>query len=207
MDEHPVLWKVRTRWAAVGAAVAVVAGAGGIAVSGATNAQLVPSETAITPCRIMDTRTPGTVGPRSTPLGNETTHTIQVTGRNGSCTLPSDVASVTMNVTLVNPGQGGFITVFPAGAPRPNASNLNYVAGQAPTPNLVKAALSADGKVSFFAKFGPVDLIADVVAYTTGPRLSSSDLAGRRAWRWEARPGTSCTTAAASGPRRTTATP
>jgi YVTN family beta-propeller protein len=197
MDEHPILWKVRTRWAAVGAAVAVVAGAGGIAVSGATNAQLTPSETAITPCRIMDTRASSQVGPRNTPLGTNTTHTIQVTGKNGNCNIPSDTSSVLMNVTLVSPAQPGFITVFPAGPDRPTASNLNYTAGQAPTPNLVKAALSNDGRVSFYASFGNVDLVADVVAYTSGARLSTSDLAQNRWDRDRAKP---LTVAVATGP-------
>ena len=182
MTEHPILWKVRTRWAAVGAAVAVVLGAGGIAVSGATNAQLTPSLSLITPCRIMDTRSPGTVGPKSTPLATGETHTIQVTGKNGSCNVPGDVSGVMMNVTLVSPAQPGFITVFPAGSARPNASSLNYVAGQAPTPNQVPVGLSSDGKVSFYASAGPVQLIADVVGYTTAPRLSTSDLA---AGRWD----------------------
>ena len=180
MSEHPILWKVRTRWAAVGAAVAVVAGAGGIAVSGATNAQLVPSKVNITPCRIMDTRSPGTVGLRSTPLGTNDTYTIQVTGKNGNCNIPADAAAVMMNVTLVSPGQGGFITVFPAGVTRPNASNLNYVAGQAPTPNLVDATLSSSGQVSFYASTGPVHLIADITSYTTGARLAPTDLAQNR---------------------------
>jgi len=128
----------------------------------------------------MDTRSPGTIGPRATPLGTDTTHTVQVTGRNGNCALPTDVASVVMNVTAVNPGQAGFVTVFPAGTSRPNASNLNYTAGQAPTPNQVTVGVSEDGKVSFFAKFGPVDLVADVVGYFTRSRLSTSQLVQQR---------------------------
>ncbi|MFZ4670096.1 MAG: hypothetical protein ACOYML_12405, partial [Microthrixaceae bacterium] len=37
----------RARWAAIGAAIAVVAGTGGVAFSGATNAQITPSQTLI----------------------------------------------------------------------------------------------------------------------------------------------------------------
>jgi hypothetical protein len=85
-----------------------------------------------------------------------------------------------MNVTLVGPAQPGFITVFPGGGDRPNASNLNYTAGQAPTPNLVDATLSSSGQLAFYASAGPVNLIADITSYTTGARLSTSDLAQNR---------------------------
>jgi hypothetical protein len=153
----------RARWAAIGAAIAVVAGTGGVAFSGATNAQITPSQTLITPCRIMDTRsgTPN-VGPRNTPLNGGETYSIQVTGTNGNCTIPSGTSGVVMNVTIVGHGSNGFLTVFPGGATRPTASNLNYVTGQAPTPNQVTVALGATGQVSFFASGGPVNVIADI---------------------------------------------
>jgi YVTN family beta-propeller protein len=173
------LW--RARWAAIGAAVAVVAGTGGVAFSGATNAQVTPSQTLITPCRIMDTRSgPDNVGPRSTPLAGGVPYSIQVTGSNGNCTIPSGTSGVVMNVTIVGPGSNGFLTVFPGGATRPTASNLNYVAGQAPTPNQVTVALGATGQVSFFASGGPVNVIADVAGYTTAARLTNPQLAQNR---------------------------
>jgi len=171
----------RARWAAIGAAIAVVAGTGGVAFSGATNAQVTPSQTLITPCRIMDTRSvPDNVGPRSTPLAGGETYSIQVTGSNGNCTIPSGTSGVVMNVTIVGPGSNGFLTVFPGGAPLPTASNLNYVAGQAPTPNQVTVALGATGQVSFFASGGPVNVIADVAGYTTAARLTNPQLAQNR---------------------------
>ena len=181
----------RARWAAIGAAIAVVAGTGGVAFSGATNAQITPSQTLITPCRIMDTRsgTPN-VGPRSTPLAGGETYSIQVTGTNGNCTIPSGTSGVVMNVTIVGPGANGFLTVFPGGATRPTASNLNYVTGQAPTPNQVTVALGTTGQVSFFASGGPVNVIADVAGYTTAARLTNDQLAQNR---WDqdlARPAT-----------------
>ena len=181
----------RARWAAIGAAIAVVAGTGGVAFSGATNAQITPSQTLITPCRIMDTRsgTPN-VGPRNTPLNGGETYSIQVTGTNGNCTIPSGTSGVVMNVTIVGPGANGFLTVFPGGATRPTASNLNYVTGQAPTPNQVTVALGATGQVSFFASGGPVNVIADIAGYTTAARLTNPQLAQNR---WDqdlARPAT-----------------
>jgi hypothetical protein len=61
---------IRTRWAAIGAAVAITLGGGGVGLVGATvdsgqRPVLVPIE----PCRIIDTRPDYQVGPRSTPIG------------------------------------------------------------------------------------------------------------------------------------------
>ena len=171
----------RSRWAAIGAAIAVVAGVGGISWAGATNPQVVPSTVSITPCRVMDTRpAPNTVGPRSTPLAGGSTHTIQVTGTNGNCQIPNDAASVLVNVTVVGPLANGFLTAFPSGATRPTAANINYTAGQSPVANLVNAALGADGQLSFFASGGPVNLVADISGYTTAARMTASQVAQNR---------------------------
>ena len=120
----------------------------------------------ITPCRVMDTRpAPNNVGPRSTPLTAQETHTISVLGSNGQCTVPLDASAVAMNVTAVNPTDASFLTVFPADAARPLASSLNWVAAQGATPNAVTSDVSADGKVSFFNNAGNVDVVADIVGY------------------------------------------
>jgi hypothetical protein len=52
-------------------------------------------------------------------------------------------------------------------------SNSNWVAGQAPTPNAVTAALSADGRLGLYNLTGTVDVLVDIVGYyelsTSGP--------------------------------------
>jgi hypothetical protein len=62
-----------------------------------------------------------------------------------------------MNVTIIFPSSSSFLAVFSSDATRPLAASLNWVAGQAPTPNAVTAALSADGKVSFYNLSGTVN--------------------------------------------------
>ena len=120
----------------------------------------------VTPCRVMDTRpAPDNVGSRSTPLSAQETHTISVLGANGNCTIPADASAVAMNVTVVNPDDQSYLTVFPADAPRPLASSVNWVAGQGPTPNAVTSDVSADGKISFFNNAGKADVVADIVGY------------------------------------------
>lgn len=158
---------MRSRWAAIGAAVAVTLGAGSIAVAGATVSTgdrpvLVP----ITPCRLMDTRAGAAVGPRSTPIGASETYTVTARGDNGNCTgIPADALAVALNVTAVNATAGTFLTIWPAGAPKPLASSLNPAPGAGPAPNAVTTNLSADGKFSIFNNAGTVDVLADVTGY------------------------------------------
>jgi hypothetical protein len=56
------------------------------------------------------------------------------------------------------------VTVFPDDVTRPNASNLNFSAGQT-VPNLVTVRVPASGIVDFYNKLGATNLFADVVGY------------------------------------------
>ena len=160
----------RTRWSALGAAVAVTVGAG-IAlpsaratdtIGGGAGVVFVP----ITPCRLFDTRpAPNNVGTRTTPLGPADTHTQSVTGKNGNCTIPTTASAVAMNVTTVNATATSFLTIWPADAAQPLASNLNWVANSPPTPNKVDVKVSATGAIKLFNNGGTVDVLADIVGY------------------------------------------
>lgn len=120
----------------------------------------------ITPCRLMDTRgLPDTVGPRSAPLGPGEEYRLSVRGNAGNCSIPADAAAIVMNVVAVDATASSYISVFPADAARPRSSSLNFVAGQAPTPNSVTSKLSADGGLTFYNLSGRVNVIADVVGY------------------------------------------
>ncbi|MEZ5257798.1 MAG: hypothetical protein R2705_13150 [Ilumatobacteraceae bacterium] len=97
---------------------------------------------AITPTRVLDTRA-GTGAP-SAKLSANGTLTLQVAGAAG---VPSEGATaVTMNVTVTQPETDGYLTVWPCDESRPEASNLNFLAGQ-DIPNLVTVKLSASGTV------------------------------------------------------------
>ena len=71
IDTTHTLW--RSRWAAVGAALAVAVGAS-TGVLTTASATVSSGERnvfmAITPCRLFDTRPGAQVGPRSSPLGS-----------------------------------------------------------------------------------------------------------------------------------------
>jgi Regulator of chromosome condensation (RCC1) repeat len=81
----------------------------------------------------------------------------------GTAGVPTDALAVVLNTTVTNPTTAGFVTVFPCGAERPVASNLNYVKDQT-IPNLVIAKLGAGGKVCFYSQQA-TDLIVDVAGF------------------------------------------
>lgn len=155
----------RRRLFAVAAAGLAIVGVGWVAsVSGAPAAN-ASSFVPITPCRLFDTRAAQPVGTRATPLGPGETFTTAVWGSNGNCAIPTGAMGVSISVAIINPTAASYLTVFPADAVRPLSSNLNWVAGQAPTPNAVTAMLSADGRLSMFNLNGTVDLLVDIVGY------------------------------------------
>lgn len=122
----------------------------------------------VTPCRLFDLR-PGdeNVGPRSTPLRADETYEQQVAGSNGDCELPNDISGVALNVTIVRPTAASNLTIYPSDVSRPTASNLNWVAGQAATPNKVDVKVSAGGAIDLYNRFGDVFVLADVTGYYT----------------------------------------
>lgn len=158
---------LRTRWAAIGAAVAVTLGAGGLGISyAATSPAGATTYVPITPCRLVDTRTPGTVGPRSTPIGAAETYNVSAYGDNGQCTgIPTNATSLELNVTSLGATTGTFLTLWAAGGTRPEVSHLNPQPGAPPIPNSVTTGLSAGGQFSIFNAAGSVNVLVDVVGY------------------------------------------
>jgi FtsP/CotA-like multicopper oxidase with cupredoxin domain len=139
--------------------------AAGDSVSNATLVLFTPpgapgSFVALTPSRLLDTRV-GSGG--AGPIAATGVVDVQVTGRGG---VPADyVGAVILNVTAVAPKASGYLTVFPTGTTAPNASNLNFGAGQV-VPNLVLAKAGTGGKVSIRnGSVGTTDVVADVAGY------------------------------------------
>ena len=157
---------LRTRWAAIGAAVAITLGGGGVGLVSATvesgeRTVYVP----ITPCRIIDTRPDFQVGPRSTPLGTAETPTVSAHGTAGESSIPNDAVALSLNMTAVDATLPTFLTVWATGETRPDASSLNPSPGQPPTPNAVTTDLSNGGEFDIYNLQGDVHVLADVVGY------------------------------------------
>jgi hypothetical protein len=126
------------------------------AASAATDgAVIVP----LAPDRILDSRT-GT-GVNAGSIGPDQTITLQVTGRGG---VPAGATGVVLNLTVNGPKGAGYVTAYPTGQSRPNASVINYSAGQ-DIANMVTATLGDGGQISLYNAQGTVDLIADVAGY------------------------------------------
>jgi CSLREA domain-containing protein len=143
----------------------------------------------LAPVRICDSRAVSTFVPANQcdsgagnpigPIPAGGTKTINVAnagdGGVGTFGVPADATSVILNVTAVDPAApGGFMTVWPAGATQPDASNLNYPSGET-VPNLVQVGVGAGGDISFFSS-DLTDLIVDVEGYTAPPAVPGPNL-------------------------------
>ena len=108
--------------------------------------------TSVAPQRVLDTRNSAPVGP-----GGSVTLDL-------SSKVPAGATSAVFNLTGTDVTGATFVTAYPAGQGKPDASNLNLDAGQT-VPNLVTVQLSADRKVTLANAHGSVDLIADLAGY------------------------------------------
>jgi hypothetical protein len=125
--------------------------------------------TPLTPARILDTRTGE--GGFGVPVGPGTGIDVQITGRGG---VPATgVSAVAMNVTVTQPTGSGYLTLSPAGKPRPFTANLNFTPGQT-VPNLVVVKLGAGGKVNVFNSSGSTHVIFDVAGFYTDSGVSNA---------------------------------
>jgi len=129
-----------------------------------------------TPQRLVDTRdgTGGQLGQLvdEAPLVVQATGIAATTATGVGTTIPSTAGTVALNVTAVNPDSPGFITVYPCDAPRPLASNLNFVAGQV-VANGVLAPVSSSGQVCLYSQ-SPTDIIVDLAGWFPGDAFTGA---------------------------------
>ena len=125
----------------------------------------------INPARILDTR--GGAGKSIQPVGPG--QTIRATIR-GTAAVPDPTANaVVLNVTVLGgAAPNSFLTVWPSGLPRPNASNLNYAAGQV-VANQVIVPIGADGQIQIYNNLGSAHVVLDVAGYFADPPNGFAD--------------------------------
>jgi hypothetical protein len=92
--------------------------------------------TALAPVRLVDSRLTG-------PLIGGEPRVLDVAGVGGT---PADASAVALNVTVTDPVDGGYLTVYPCDEGRPLASNLNFAPGQT-VANAVAAKVDGAGRV------------------------------------------------------------
>ena len=159
---------IRSRWAAIGAAVAVTLGGGGlIGVSAAGSAS---SFTTVDTARIMDTR------PSGERVANEWVR-LQVTGEVPTYTstgvvdatvVPAGAEAVAVNLTVTGANSSGFMSAvacteadMPTGLPSVSAANFSAGVDVA---NALTVPLGADGSMCIYV-YGSTHVLVDASGY------------------------------------------
>ncbi|MEO1059399.1 MAG: hypothetical protein AAFY28_21035 [Actinomycetota bacterium] len=162
-------------WIAAGVMLAAIAS---LAFSQAWSANAAPGDddatyVPIPNCRAFDFRQSELPADgKKTPLGPGEIHNQQITGAVGDCAIPNSAVGVAMNVTVANGTAQSNLRVYPGDvASVPTVSNLNWLPGDAPTPNKVDVKLSPAGTINIYNQNGNVDVIGDIVGYYTSESL------------------------------------
>jgi hypothetical protein len=110
---------------------------------------------ALSPWRILDTRTNGET------LGAGSTLSLQVAGTRQ---VPSAATAVAVNVTVTDTTASSFLAVYPTGTALPLVSNLNWTRGDT-LANLAIVPVGSGGAITFYNAVGRVDLVVDLQGY------------------------------------------
>jgi hypothetical protein len=122
----------------------------------------------LAPCRLLDTRLPsnqlppGPYGGPALPPGAE-----RVLVAAGRCGISATARAVSLNVTAVAPGALGNLRLFPGDGVAPNASALNFAAGNTRSNNAIIMMASSGSGTFAFANFSAanVHVVIDVNGY------------------------------------------
>ncbi len=117
--------------------------------------------TALTPVRVLDTRSG--LGATKHSVGAHQSVTLNILQEVGSATVPIGASAVAVNLTVVSPTTGGWVSVGPSVVT--DSSNVNFVAGRT-IANLAVVRLSSTGSITFYnGSAGTVHLVADLQGY------------------------------------------
>jgi hypothetical protein len=99
---------------------------------------------------------------------------VKATGRGG---VPAaGVSAVVVNLTAVTPRGAGFLTAYPSGTSAPNASNVNFSAGQI-VANLAFVKLDDNGTFTVRnSSPGATQVVADVQGYVLAGDVTASGM-------------------------------
>lgn len=173
----------RSRWAAVGAAVAVTLGSGGLFVASAAGSATESSFVPVEPTRVVDSRVAVGVAGQLSSLADQD---VKVTGTVNTTSgmkevVPAGANGVVLNLTAIRPSAAGFISVRPGGSTGTAAtSSLNFESG-ATLANSVTVSIPTTGadageislRFDAYGLSGPTTHVAvDIVGYTTNDTLA-----------------------------------
>lgn len=133
--------------------------------------------TAVTPCRIVDTRNAGGafLGGDTRTFDVDGTNFLAQGGFNGSCGIPFGVAaSVAMTITVTGGGGAGYITAWGLGV-QPLSSVINWTAGQTLANSTIVPVVPGGGNdFSIFAS-GGTHVVIDVIGFFAAPVATALD--------------------------------
>jgi len=119
------------------------------------------------PCRVADTRNPaGSLGGPALVAGQTRDFPVPASG----CGMPATAAAYSLNVTAVPNAVSqylGYLTIWPTGQTRPNASTLNSWDGRI-VANAAIVPAGTSGSVSVFVP-NPADVVLDANGYFAAP--------------------------------------
>lgn len=124
----------------------------------------------VVPCRIVDTRVAGgklaAHATRSFTVGGTTGFSGQGGAASG-CGIPTSATAVAISIIAVAPASGGFLTAWPAGSARPNASVLNFGKGVTTNTGLtVQTRPDVNPALSVFnGSAAALNVVIDVYGY------------------------------------------
>ena len=154
----------RRRFIAAAGATAGAAALTSLMPAGAAEAAVPAGASSFEPLakgvRLADTRAPFSTFPLSSRV-SPTQIRVKIAGHSG---VPKNASAAVLTITAVNGGSPNFVTVFPTGITRPEASNLNLVEPGAVNANLATVKLGTGGSIEVFS-LAAADLIVDVLGY------------------------------------------
>lgn len=118
----------------------------------------------LAPCRLVDTRSgAGPLGGPALPANGSRTFALA----SSPCGVPPSAKAVALNVTAVDPGVPGYLTLHAGGSPLPPTSTLNFFPGRTRANNAI-LPVASDGSASLAVVSSapaPVDVVLDVTGW------------------------------------------
>ncbi len=138
-----------------------IPGAVGVASATPTGGAYTP----LTPTRVCDTRGSSTLSGNAAQCQGRTLAANTAINVSLAGFVAAGTTAVVVNVTAVNAAAAGYLTVYPAGQPRPTASNLNFTA-KTVVANLVEVGLGTGGQISIYTTTRS-DVVVDLQGYVS----------------------------------------
>ena len=126
----------------------------------------------VTPCRLVDTRSPGGYPISGSRMAAAESRSFAVPS--SSCAIPSAATAYSLNATVVPTGPLGYLTMWPTGQAKPLVSTLNSPDGRVKA-NAAIVPAGTSGAISVYVT-DATDLVLDVNGYFM-PAGSGGELA------------------------------